>query len=390
MSGQKDERAEEIIIVRRRYEDGDHHHGGVWKIAFADFMTALMAFFLVMWLINAANTETKASVASYFNPVKLTDSVSRKKGLLDLDERSNAEDGGRKSSPTPSETKGMDDNVKDLRAKDKGTAKQPVDKLAVGGAGKADGRHQISSAEHTTVPAAKSAQADPVGSSAAREAGRVFRDPFAPFTGPRQELSSEVSGQSGNAPAERATQPAWEGGGMTETAARGASAAETAGAVSEKRIAEAGMVLQKVRTEIQRLGISGGPGVEVTVELDDLVISVTDTATFGMFAVGSAEPNEQMGRLMQALTPILSTHGDRIVVRGHTDARPFRGDGRNNNWRLAMARAEAAYGMLLRSGIDEMRFERIEAHADRKLKTNADPQAAANRRIEILLRRSTR
>jgi chemotaxis protein MotB len=55
-----------------------------------------------------------------------------------------------------------------------------------------------------------------------------------------------------------------------------------------------------------------------------------------------------------------------------------------------MARAEAAYGMLLRSGIDEMRFERIEAHADRKLKTNADPQAAANRRIEILLRRSTR
>ena len=48
----------EIIIVRRNHDDHDDgHHGGVWKIAFADFMTAMMCFFLVMWLINAANVE---------------------------------------------------------------------------------------------------------------------------------------------------------------------------------------------------------------------------------------------------------------------------------------------------------------------------------------------
>ena len=75
----------EIIIVRRGHDDHDEaHHGGVWKIAFADFMTAMMCFFLVMWLINAANEQTKAAVASYFNPVKLVDRESSRKGLEDL------------------------------------------------------------------------------------------------------------------------------------------------------------------------------------------------------------------------------------------------------------------------------------------------------------------
>ncbi len=78
----------EIIIVRRGgHDDHDSHHGGVWKIAYADFMTAMMAFFLVMWLINAANEETKAAVASYFNPVKLIDRHSSSKGVQDVEEK---------------------------------------------------------------------------------------------------------------------------------------------------------------------------------------------------------------------------------------------------------------------------------------------------------------
>ena len=46
-------------------------------------MTAMMCFFLVMWLINAANEQTKAAVASYFNPVKLVDRNTSRKGLED-------------------------------------------------------------------------------------------------------------------------------------------------------------------------------------------------------------------------------------------------------------------------------------------------------------------
>src|ERR1700754_1204881 len=72
----------EIIIVKR-HGGGEHEggHGGAWKIAYADFMTAMMAFFLVMWLVNAANEETKASVASYLNPIKLADEKPTEKGL---------------------------------------------------------------------------------------------------------------------------------------------------------------------------------------------------------------------------------------------------------------------------------------------------------------------
>ncbi|MDT9702380.1 flagellar motor protein MotB, partial [Streptomyces sp. P17] len=73
----------EILIIRRGHGgDHDDHHGGVWKIAFADFMTAMMAFFLVMWLISA-NEKTRASVARYFNPVKLVDATTSPRGLSD-------------------------------------------------------------------------------------------------------------------------------------------------------------------------------------------------------------------------------------------------------------------------------------------------------------------
>ena len=57
-----------IIIKRKKGSGEDGHHGGAWKIAFADFATAMMAFFLVMWLINATDEETKRGLAAYFSP----------------------------------------------------------------------------------------------------------------------------------------------------------------------------------------------------------------------------------------------------------------------------------------------------------------------------------
>ena len=61
----------EIIIIKRRASHDEGHHGGAWKMAFADFMTAMMAFFLVMWIIAATDKDTKTIIARYFNPVKL-------------------------------------------------------------------------------------------------------------------------------------------------------------------------------------------------------------------------------------------------------------------------------------------------------------------------------
>src|SRR5450432_2741089 len=71
----------QIIIIKRRGGHEEEHHGGAWKIAFADFMTAMMAFFLVLWIINASDKETKTVIARYFNPVKLENPSKAKKGV---------------------------------------------------------------------------------------------------------------------------------------------------------------------------------------------------------------------------------------------------------------------------------------------------------------------
>ncbi|MDO5657333.1 MAG: flagellar motor protein MotB [Paracoccus sp. (in: a-proteobacteria)] len=57
------------VIIRRivKSEEG-HHHGGAWKVAYADFVTAMMAFFLLMWLLNATTEQQRAGLADYFSP----------------------------------------------------------------------------------------------------------------------------------------------------------------------------------------------------------------------------------------------------------------------------------------------------------------------------------
>jgi chemotaxis protein MotB len=59
----------QIVIVKRRKKAGGGHHGGAWKVAYADFVTAMMAFFLVMWLVNSVTKEQRAAMFDYFkNP----------------------------------------------------------------------------------------------------------------------------------------------------------------------------------------------------------------------------------------------------------------------------------------------------------------------------------
>src|SRR5271156_5971395 len=104
-----------------------------------------------------------------------------------------------------------------------------------------------------------------------------------------------------------------------------------------------------------------------------------------MFAIGSAEPQPRVLRMMDAVAASLQSMQGSIVVRGHTDARPYR-SGTYDNWRLSSARAQMAYYMLLRGGLPEKRFERVEGYADRRLKDASHPLAAETRRIEILVR----
>lgn len=71
-----------ILIRKIKKVQGGGHHGGAWKVAYADFVTAMMAFFLLMWLINTTDPEQKRGIAEYFAPASVSQTTSGSGGLL--------------------------------------------------------------------------------------------------------------------------------------------------------------------------------------------------------------------------------------------------------------------------------------------------------------------
>ncbi len=75
-----------VIIVKRKTVVEGGHHGGAWKVAYADFVTAMMAFFLLMWLLSTTDQETRLGLADYFSPtIPIHESRSGGDGPFDGD-----------------------------------------------------------------------------------------------------------------------------------------------------------------------------------------------------------------------------------------------------------------------------------------------------------------
>lgn len=407
---------QELIIVRRYEAEEEHHKGGVWKIAHADFMTAMMAFFLVMWLISVADKDTRASVANYFNPVQLAESTPHRKGLEDP----------HNSAPTG------DGDADPVAGKDKSPEKPAGGAEAGKGKGKGDG--EPGSAPATQRPrfdegalfqdpyavlaklAMEPEQERPqdtfgvdVTSGENVEpgvrGGEAQRDPFDPLywqIAPVPRPKSANPGEPGTtapmppeakldalAPsmrpspkdASKSDKPQDETGKDAQAVAKADAAP-----IDPKGNAQDAALKTEIAAAVQSKTDKGPkPHVDVSRTGEGLLISVTDEIDFSMFAIGSAEPQPKVVRAMEKIAKIISTRPGKIIIRGHTDGRPFRSEN-YDNWRLSTARAHMASYMLVRGGIDETRIERVEGHADRSLKNPSDPKAAENRRIEILLR----
>lgn len=404
MSAQAAEQKHEILIIRRGgHDDHDDHHGGAWKIAFADFMTAMMCFFLVMWLINAANEQTKAAVASYFNPIKLTDRNASRKGLDD-------------SGDGPVETEDPSSQIS--QAKDAGPSKSGEEKKSTNEA--ADAQHHTDQhlfsnpyavlaeiAEDTGTLQNMSAKGDggaqDSGPATGASGGESFRDPFAPDFWSKEIAPSE---QAAATPAAQEVTKDPQKAGESEKAEplnkADAQTGKSDQAKPEKpaeqlqeapklenasKMVEAQKVADEIRDAMKKALPQGSKvqdGVTVEATSDGIVISITDQLSFGMFEVGSAVPRRDMVLAMEQIGKVLSARDGRIHINGHTDGRPYAGEN-YDNWRLSTARAHSAYYMLVRSGLDEKRMAEVSGFADRKLKVADNPFADANRRIEILL-----
>lgn len=453
----QEEEKQEIIIIKRGGDHDDGHHGGAWKIAFADFMTAMMALFLVLWLVNAANEETKKSVASYFNPVKLVDRNRSTKGLDDMSGGPSDSEEASESAASETEQQAVDERLTEIT--DAALAEDPyrvLDEIAKG---------DPTDAKELDAAGAVEVVAEVVLETGAPMADELqHRDPFAPEfwnkeaskiaevsdpaidenqdpppdeslktaalspeaaeadlpTDAKLEVSEAESKEAKESELKKKTRsdgqmtpelkgnPIAADGEQLEANTETTDApGETDAAANEKMpeaemdvaesSAEAGTeaeteppaskVLEEIKTAIEMAfgetdPLSGGLSVEQVK--DGVIISITDQLEWSMFNVGSAVPRRDLVLAMEKLSQILGEQEGSVRLSGHTDARQF-ANNEFGNWQLSATRAQTAYHMLVRAGFDGKRVSQITGFADRRLKVPDNPNADANRRIEILL-----
>ena len=266
-----------IIIKKIKKGGGGGHHGGAWKVAYADFVTAMMAFFLLLWILGATTEKQRKGIADYFTPtlVKTRNAAGSAAGLL----------GG--SSLT-------DVDNYPHRAGQTGTRAMTIPRDATGG---------------PKEGAAKSQRT--------QKAQKI-----------QQTLEQKL---------------------------------------------QATEMLRKLAKQVRMVDTTEG-----------IRIDLVDNADFSMFMLGTTVLTPDASQLLRAIGDSVGPQAGGITVRGHTDSLPWKSGGANN-WSLSAGRAEATRQALMRSGIGENRFRRIEGVADRELLIKDAPQDPRNRRISILL-----
>ncbi|MCJ7420371.1 flagellar motor protein MotB [Sphingomicrobium astaxanthinifaciens] len=261
-----------IIVKKVIVDGGDGHHGGAWKVAYADFVTAMMAFFLMLWLLGATTEDQRKGLADYFTPtlVKIRQQSAGSDGLL----------GGASLTDV--------DNYQHAQGQ--------------------------TGTETITIPL------DTVGGPK-EGAGKIKRV--------RKSLEEQLGDRPG-----------------LET------------------------LLRQVRM------------VETT---EGIRIDLVDDADFSMFSLGTTVLTDSARSLVEALAKSLSAEDGNLVVRGHTDAVRWKEAARANNWSLSTSRAEATRQALMRHGLPQTRFTRIEGVADREPLIPDNPTDPRNRRISIFI-----
>ena len=313
------------VIIIKKIEDGHGGaHGGAWKIALADMMTAMMAFFLLMWLLGASNADQRKSIADYFKPTshsltpvgQLAGSNgvlggrsiidpdafpygSRQTGLLErLTPRS---EGG----PNP-ETDPGPENENEAKDPSKGGKGEG---LGAGAGGQGEGG------------------SDPEKMSKAERKAAAEQEDKENFEKLEQELKEKLSEN------------------------------------------------KKFESLKDKVAISR--------DKDGLRIEIIDNADFAMFPSGGVGMQGKAAALIAEVAASLGDMPNKVAIRGHTDAVPFQNPEGKNNWSLSADRAEATRQILQKKGIKEERFKRIEGVADTDPFNPKDKFDPRNRRMSI-------
>ncbi len=342
MSGAK-KNAKPTIIIRREEVVEGGHHGGAWKVAYADFVTALMAFFLLMWLLNATTQEQRRGLADYFSPNSLTS-------------RSNSGFGAPFGGLTP--------NLEGSLASDRGAVQ-----LTSGPT------HPILDMEESEEDApampSKPRQSGPSLLTVAQDGGGA---PNA-FQAAAEATAPDDAHPAASPPAANRTPPvARDPAAEAEREQRERAAFEQAAA----------QIREAVQSDPALAALAKQLAIDLTPE--GLRIQILDEDKQPMFAFGASALNDRARGLLSKIAPVLLRLTQPVAIDGHTDAAPYRG-GDRSNWDLSAERANATRRLLTDAGLPEARIRSVAGHADRDPLLPAAPLAAANRRIAILVLR---
>lgn len=268
------------IIVKKIKKGGHGHHGGAWKIAYADFVTAMMAFFLLMWLLGSTTEGDKKGIADYFSsPLKIA--------------------------------------------------------LLSSGSGAGDASHVVKGG----------------GQDLTRTTGQVKRGEI------------DAKRDTVNLQALKAEQVR----------------AEIARLEDLKKKVE-----HKIAASTRLAALASQIRLDMT--RDGLRIQIVDEQNRPMFASGSALVQPYMRELLQEIGQVLVEVPNRLTLEGHTDAQPFAGGERGySNWELSADRANASRRELVAGGLPDDRVLRVQGLASSQPFDSADPKAASNRRISIIV-----
>jgi chemotaxis protein MotB len=340
-----------IIIIKKKGGHGGHH-GGAWKVAYADFVTAMMAFFMVMWLLNTAQHQTRQAIAFYFRkPGWLQQSSGNPfgadgVGLLpeafgptspDKVKPQERWELRKKKITTPERAKNSENGKKQDR---KGFSRVPMDNN------------------------------DPNGSN-------ISKTPIeTSFSSPMEqtgELNPETAGLKDNHPGE---------GEVGEFDPDN-------GQQVNRNLSEAQAVYQNIINELannpELKEILGQ--IEVRLDPEGITLEVMDTEKASMFAPASTKILPRAELAFSGIVNLLRPLPHPIELIGHTDATPFASfPSSMSNWDLSALRANEARKVLQYRGFPESRVLAVIGKADTDLRFPETPFAAGNRRITVRLK----
>ena len=341
-------------------EDEDEHANTSWKIAYADFVTAMMAFFLMLWLITALTQEQRQALADYFSAISISSAQS---GAGDIfSGRAVFSDEGSLTEPVGHELETNPDEVLPVQAPVGPTTAKP------------DAPEQQQFLVCTTAESVKDRMDAQTMARLEQLAAGSAATTIAPAKPQTSAPNSEPS------PAKQ-----------QEKASLGKQILSIWGETSWQAQSDAAIfedvqddLQQRLHAAVELRDLSDAVRIEQTPA--GLRIQITDRPGFAMFPSGRTELTARARDLLRLLAEALGPVPNPLTIAGHTDARPYRGAG-YSNWELSSDRAHAARRLLQGAGIGEARVARVAGFADKDPILPDAPMDAKNRRISITLMR---